>query len=206
MSIRFHPHGTLEVEVPDGATDEQIQARFQEVYALLSRNVDTEIAAAVEAAHEAERQKRFPDADAGNGAAPPDDRRRDYDDRDRGNGSGRNDDWRDRSGRRDNDNGRRDYHRPDRGQDRRDDRRDNGQRGGGNWQGRGNGNGGNGNGGNRNGAASQAQIKAIFGIAKGQGIDRRDILERIEDQFGVRRVEDLDVRQASRLIEDLKAA
>ena len=51
-----------------------------------------------------------------------------------------------------------------------------------------------------------ASTKLFGNIAKGRGIERRDLMERVEEKYGVRRIEDLNVRQASSLIESLKAS
>jgi len=168
----------LEVELPDDASAGEVQQRLRDMYALLGETVESEIAAATEAARRSGADDRTGDG--------RDDRRDRQDHNQQNGGNG----WRNRQGNRDNGGYQSDYH------------RGNGSRQGGSW--RRNGNNGNGNG--RGGQASQSQVKAVFAIAKDQGIDRRDIVERIEDQFGVRRVEDLDVRQASQLIEQLKAA
>ena len=199
--IEFSNHqfsSGLEMEVPDGATDEALAHRLRELFALLSRTVEAEIASAVEMARECDFKARFPS---------PDGATQDRDDRSVANGrrsefSGqqefrRRDREEDRGDRRDFDNGR-GYQ----GSNRPDNRHDGGARQEGSWRERGQGN----NGGGRSSQASQAQIKAVFGIAKGQGIERRDLLERVEEQFGVRRIEDLNVRQASQLIGQLKAA
>ncbi|MCL2001531.1 MAG: hypothetical protein FWG74_08865 [Planctomycetes bacterium] len=185
--------GGLEVELPDDADGETIQQRLRELYALLSATVEVEIAAATEAARA-----------AGPEGATLDSRRRGYEREsgERGYNRGYDREDRDRGSQRDYDGGRGNY----RGQNARDDRHDDGRRSNNSWRERNGGNGGRVNGNGRGGAATQAQVKAVFGIAKGRGIERRDLLERVEDQFGVRRVEDLDVRQASRLIEELKAA
>jgi len=65
------------------------------------------------------------------------------------------------------------------------------------------GNGGNGNG--RKRPATQAQVKAIYAIAKAQGMPRQDLLERVEADYMVTKPEQLTVAQASELIEALKA-
>jgi hypothetical protein len=179
--------GGLEVELPGDAADEIVQRRLQELYALLSRTVEAEIAAASEVAVSG---TNVPTEDGRRDYAPSDrDARRDWTGRNARDGGERRD-WRD---------SRQGYRRESGGEEGGERyRRDGGQRqSGGSWrQG----------GGNRNGQATQAQVKAVFGIAKGRGIERRDLLERIEEQFNVRRVEELNVRQASELIESLKAA
>jgi hypothetical protein len=58
--------------------------------------------------------------------------------------------------------------------------------------------------GNGSGRATQAQVKAIFAIAKANGLERAELFERIREQFGADKPEDLGVRQASQLIEALK--
>ena len=51
--------------------------------------------------------------------------------------------------------------------------------------------------------ATSAQVKAIYGIAKALGTDLEDTLH---PQYGVHRPEELTVKQASALIDSLKAA
>jgi hypothetical protein len=63
---------------------------------------------------------------------------------------------------------------------------------------------GGGNGGNNSGRATQAQVKAIFAIAKANGIEREDLFERIREQFEADKPEELGVKEASQLIEALK--
>lgn len=59
--------------------------------------------------------------------------------------------------------------------------------------------------GNRHaGRATQAQVKAIFGISKTNGLERRDLQELLEERFNVSQPDDLSVKQASKLIETLK--
>ena len=174
----------LEVELPDDASAGEVQQRLRDMYALIGETVESEIAAATEAARSNQRdQQGWQGRNQQNG------------------GDGRRDDWRNRQNTKGGGGHRSGY------------QRDNGaQQSGGRWQRNGN-NGGGGrwqrggnNGGGRNGAASDAQVNAIYNIAKHQGIEERDILERVEDQFGVRRVEELNVKQASELIDSLKAA
>ena len=175
--------GGLEVEVPDEASDEVVRQRLRELYALLSAGVEEEIAAAVESG-------RRPDARTDARTAPsgsfPEGRGSGYS-RGAAERSGWSDDRRAPSG----------GFRQGGGhsQPRRDDR------------GEGRGRQGNGFGGqSRGGVATVAQVKAVFGIAKGQGLERRDLMERVEEQYGVRRIEELSIRQASELIENLKTA
>ena len=52
------------------------------------------------------------------------------------------------------------------------------------------------------GGATQAQQRAIFAIAKNQGLDLAEFLV----PYHVRRVEELSVKDASKLIDELKAA
>ncbi|MCD7896474.1 MAG: hypothetical protein LUG50_07325 [Planctomycetaceae bacterium] len=54
------------------------------------------------------------------------------------------------------------------------------------------------------GRATQAQVKAIFAIAKENGMERRDVVEMLEERFNVVQPDDLSVKQASKLIEALK--
>ena len=205
--IEFSNHqfsSGLEVEVPDGATDEALAQRLRELFALLSRTVEAEIAAASEAARAGDFKARFPDPDAV--AQSRDDRPASNGRRDEFVAAGHRQGFRqgsredDRGGRRGFDDGR-GYQGPSRPEDRYD----GGARQGGSWRERGQGNGGAGRS-SQGSQASQAQIKAVFGIAKGRGIERRDLMERVEERFGVRRIEDLNVRQASSLIESLKAS
>jgi hypothetical protein len=60
-------------------------------------------------------------------------------------------------------------------------------------------------GGNGAGQATQAQVKAIFGIAKANGLARRDLFELLRERYQLEEVELLSVKQASQLIETLKA-
>jgi len=184
----------LEVEVPDNTPDASIQERYRELYALLGQTVEEQIAVAGEAARDAGTDANARGYDGRNDDAPSNrNDGRGWRDNPRDGGDGRRDNWRDRQNHRDGNKGR---------QDRRDDGgRGNGSRQGGGWRA-----GNNGNGGGRDGQASNAQVKAIFGIARSQGIDRRDLMERIEDLYRARRVEDLTVREASEFIESLKAA
>ncbi|MDR1533628.1 MAG: hypothetical protein LBU64_00810 [Planctomycetota bacterium] len=55
------------------------------------------------------------------------------------------------------------------------------------------------------GRATQAQVKAVFGIAKANGMERRELFELLREQYQLDEVELLSVKQASRLIETLKA-
>ncbi len=54
------------------------------------------------------------------------------------------------------------------------------------------------------GRATQAQVKAIYAISKSNGIDRNILQEMLEDRFNVGQPDDLTVKQASKLIENLK--
>ena len=72
------------------------------------------------------------------------------------------------------------------------------------------GNGGNGSGrGGGNGRkarmASQAQCKAIFAISHSLDLQKSEIIDMVQDQFGASRVEDLQMREASQFIEHLKS-
>jgi hypothetical protein len=49
--------------------------------------------------------------------------------------------------------------------------------------------------------ATQSQIRAIFAISKRQGLDPHAV---ISERFRVHRMEDLTIREASALIDDLK--
>jgi hypothetical protein len=60
-------------------------------------------------------------------------------------------------------------------------------------------------GGNGAGRATQAQVKAVFGIAKANGLARRDLFELLRERYQLEEVELLSVKQASQLIETLKA-
>ncbi|MDR1611402.1 MAG: hypothetical protein LBT97_01325 [Planctomycetota bacterium] len=60
------------------------------------------------------------------------------------------------------------------------------------------------NDGGRPGRASQAQIKAVFAIARSNGMERGVLREMLEDRFNVSQPDDLSVRQASELIDALK--
>jgi len=60
----------------------------------------------------------------------------------------------------------------------------------------------NGNGNGRK--ASVAQVKAVYGIGKGAGLSKPELLQYVEERFGVSKPEQLSVRDASSLIEDLK--
>ena len=57
-----------------------------------------------------------------------------------------------------------------------------------------------GNGRRRGGMASQAQIKAVFAIARDRGVSRDDLVQILQGEFGADRPDDLDVGQASELI------
>ena len=62
-----------------------------------------------------------------------------------------------------------------------------------------------GNGGSQSsGRATQAQVKAIFAISKANGMERGDLLEMLDERFGVQQPEHLSVKQASKLIETMK--
>ena len=160
--------GGLEVELPDGADDGTIRQRLRELYATLSTAVEAEIAAAAEAAREADMRTRFPNPDGNPGGAAPesDNRRHGYnrEDRERSRNRGYGEDGRgqgyrrgsgaedrDRSYPRNHDGGRGNY----RERNARDDGRDDGRRSGNSWRER-----GGGNGGSRDGAATQAQVRA----------------------------------------------
>ena len=56
----------------------------------------------------------------------------------------------------------------------------------------------------KNGQATQAQVKAIFAIAKTAGLSRDDLLDSLQEQFGLPKPEQLTVSQASQFIGDLK--
>lgn len=179
--------GGLEVEVPAGMSDGELRARFRQLYALLVETVEEEIAAAVAVGP----------ADAGGRAEYPEreERRRvlsmppaRYPDAERVPSGDWGRDSREPSG----------YTERER-EERRGDGFDRPSRDSGRARGRQ-------DGGGRGGPATQAQIKAVFGIAKGRGVERSALMRRIHEQFGVRRVEDLNVREASSLIESLKAA
>jgi hypothetical protein len=60
-------------------------------------------------------------------------------------------------------------------------------------------------GGNGGGRATQAQVKAIFGIAKANGMERRELFELLRERYQLEEVELLSIKQASQLIETLKA-
>ncbi len=60
------------------------------------------------------------------------------------------------------------------------------------------------NGGGQSGRATQAQVKAIFAISKANGLERGDLLEMLDERFGVNQPEQLSVKQASKLIETMK--
>lgn len=196
-------HGGLEMEVPEGVSDAELRERFRQLYELLTETVDAEIAAVVAAGP----------VDGGNPVG--------YSGRDQMQGRRRGEERRvlsipsargaggEREGQSPGDWGRdsrasQPYSERDR-EDRRDGGWDRRPREEDRGRGRSGSTGGTGGGG-RGGPATQAQIKAVFGIAKGQGVERRDLMRRINDQFGVRRVEDLNVREASTLIEALKAS
>lgn len=66
-------------------------------------------------------------------------------------------------------------------------------------------NGTNGKNGRNGSHATEAQVKAIFAIARALGMSREEILAQIRDEFSTDKVESLSVRQASSLIEGLKA-
>lgn len=168
--------GSLEVDMHDGATDEQLQARLQEMYALLGQAVESEIAAVAGAGGRyRENHLHRPDENR------IEESRSEYRGR---SGQQRYSSDAFRDGRGDGENG----------GDRPGYRR---ASGGGRF---------NSNNGGHGGSATQAQIKAVFGIAKGRGIERQDLLERVDERFGVRRIEELSIRQASSLIEALKAS
>jgi hypothetical protein len=61
-----------------------------------------------------------------------------------------------------------------------------------------------GNGNQSGGRATQAQVKAIFAISKANGLERGDLLEMLDERFGVNQPEQLSVKQASKLIETMK--
>jgi len=73
------------------------------------------------------------------------------------------------------------------------------KRNGGNGSGRGGGNG------QKARMASQAQCKAIFAISHSLDLQRSEIIDMVQDQFGASRVEDLQMREASQFIEELKS-
>ena len=82
--------------------------------------------------------------------------------------------------------------------------------GGNGGNGRNGGNGGNGSGrGGGNGQkarmASQAQCKAIFAISHSLDLQKSEIIDMVQDRFGASRVEDLQMREASQFIEELKS-
>lgn len=54
------------------------------------------------------------------------------------------------------------------------------------------------------GRATQAQVKAIFAIAKNNGMERRDIIEMLEERFNISQPDQLSIKQASKVIEALK--
>ena len=61
---------------------------------------------------------------------------------------------------------------------------------------------GNGNGTRHEvGTATQSQVRAIFAIAKRQRVDPANL---VRERFNVERLEDLSIREASTLIDDLK--
>ncbi len=51
------------------------------------------------------------------------------------------------------------------------------------------------------GTATQSQVRAIFAIARRQRVDPASL---VREQFNVERLEDLSIREASTLIDDLK--
>ena len=51
------------------------------------------------------------------------------------------------------------------------------------------------------GTATQSQVRAIFAIAKRQRVDPANL---VRERFNVERLEDLSIREASTLIDDLK--
>lgn len=53
--------------------------------------------------------------------------------------------------------------------------------------------------------ATQAQVKAIYAIAKDRGIEKRDLAGYLEQQFGVDSPKELTISDASRLIDELKS-
>ena len=58
---------------------------------------------------------------------------------------------------------------------------------------------------NRVAKATTAQVKAVFGIAKGQGIAREALFAMVAQQYGgISKPEDLTISQASELIQKLK--
>jgi hypothetical protein len=57
---------------------------------------------------------------------------------------------------------------------------------------------------NGGGRATQAQVKAIFGIAKSLGMPREELLQLMRERFQTDEAEQLGVRQASQFIEYLK--
>ena len=63
-------------------------------------------------------------------------------------------------------------------------------------------NNGNGNGRVEVARATQSQIRAIFAISKRQGLDPHTL---ISERFRVHKMEDLTIREASSLIDDLKS-
>ena len=50
-------------------------------------------------------------------------------------------------------------------------------------------------------SATQSQVRAIFAIGRRQGLDPKAV---VLERFGLERLEDLSIRQASSLIDDLK--
>ena len=57
-----------------------------------------------------------------------------------------------------------------------------------------------------NGKATNRQIKFVTDLATRQGIALNDLNARIRDQFGVDGLYDLDKKQASQILDDLKLA
>jgi hypothetical protein len=140
-------HGGVEVEISDGASDQEIRDRLSHLYGLLEGTVETEIAKA-EARAAQPVQPPSPPKPGWNGQnqaqAQP-----------KANGTGQP-------------------------------------------QPKANANG--------SGRATQAQIKAIFAIAKAGGMSRDDLLARIAKEFGVPNPDSLSIGQASTLIQAMKGA
>ena len=59
----------------------------------------------------------------------------------------------------------------------------------------------NGNGSQEGGSATQSQVRAIFAIARRNRLDPKNL---VLERFGLERPEDLSIRDASSLIDDLK--
>ncbi len=65
-------------------------------------------------------------------------------------------------------------------------------------------NGGNGRGNGNGRHATQAQIKAILAIGRSLGVNRSQLIERVEEEFNVKKLDDLSIGDASSLIERMK--